>query len=93
MKRYWFKRRRYGAGRIPVTWEGWLLVIVFFSFFVFAVSTFFKNSAQASLHDYRWFQWTVIIATLLFLTTVSKTSPKGKWRWGRKPKDNPKEDF
>lgn len=27
--RYWFKRRRYGYGWVPVAWQGWLTLLVF----------------------------------------------------------------
>ena len=28
-KKYWFKRRRFGWGWTPVTWQGWLTVAFF----------------------------------------------------------------
>jgi hypothetical protein len=26
---YWFKQRQFGYGATPVTWQGWLLMLVF----------------------------------------------------------------
>ena len=94
---YWFKRRRYGYGWIPVTWQGWLalaiyLVVVVGGAFVFldAPQNTPEGTLPRTLGSYLAF---VAVAAVAFLAIVRSKAPKARWRWGRKPDDDPAEDF
>lgn len=90
---YWFKRRRYGWGWTPVTWQGWSVLGVFL---VYAIGTSVLLSLTTTLTDLQFiFTYLTLLslglAVMLWLTM--KHSPKGKWRWGWLETDNPEEDF
>ncbi len=29
MKKLWFKNKTYGYGRVPATWQGWLIILLY----------------------------------------------------------------
>lgn len=90
-KGYWFKRRRYGYGWIPVRWQGWVSVVGGILIIIGAAFTF--ASAPYS-NEGLWLYLTVVLTTVVLLLIVGATKgPKPKWRWGKKPGDNSKEDF
>jgi hypothetical protein len=92
--RFWFKRRRYGWGWMPCTWQGWVTVAVFIGIVVIGSKTILPaKPAQPSPRE-----WTVFfglnLAAVLFLIIVALVKgPIPRWRWGWKPGDNPDEDF
>lgn len=90
---YWFKRRRYGWGFTPVTWQGWLSLLVMI---LIAIGTSFilpYKQQNPSANDLTVFFIIIIIDIIGFFILALKTSPAPKWRWGKKSTDNPKEDF
>ena len=88
---YWFKRRRFGWGWTPTTWQGWLCVVL-------AVALIFANSLFLDTHYISWVRIslyavnTVAIIIVLVLISYAK-GPKPAWRWGKKPTDNSDEDI
>ena len=92
-KAYWFKRRRYGYGWTPATWQGMLSLLVFLVVVVgggFMIADTPKGQFTAGIAAY-------IIAVLLASAGLAIISiikgPPPKWRWGSKPDDNPHEDY
>lgn len=79
-KGYWFKRKVYGWGWTPVTWQGWLLTGVLLALIVVFASTIDENSPP------REYMFTFILpVTLLILTFIRiayKKGEKPKWQWG-----------
>lgn len=91
---FWFKRRRYGYGWIPTTWQGWLVVISFivivFSSSILLLKDVPENTYQSEVGVF----FTVVFLSILALVFIShRKGPKPKWRWGKKKSDNPKLDF
>lgn len=90
---YWFKRRRYGYGWVPVKPQGWASIILFLGFTMGSISLLDKVSKDMFVE----FLIAVIIFSLLSVLTMIIVSidkaPAPRWRWGRKPDDNPDEDF
>ncbi len=89
---YWFKRRRYGYGWVPVTSEGWIALGGYIFVLVIgsaSIDEMFTSEATVSIV----FILFTVVLTAMFLALVASKSPKPKWRWGRKPGDNPKEDY
>jgi len=72
----WFAARRYGFGSgRPITWQGWVVTIVFMG----AVT-----GLTLLLHE-RPFQMVaaIVLPTLLFMVISAKTTRGGwRWRWG-----------
>lgn len=90
MSKLWFKRRRYGYGWVPVTWQGFLTLFIYIGI-ILAVA--FIMDDDMGLGELFAFFVFVVIATLLLVTVSLFYGPKPKWRWGKSPDDNPKEDF
>ncbi len=88
---YWFKRRRYGFGWIPVTWQGWLtlalvLIIIFMGTYLYSTSARTSQSFFLLLN-------TIAMAIILGVIVSTWKGPSAKWRWGKKDDDNDEEDF
>jgi len=91
--KYWFKRKRYGYGWVPCSWEGWL----FISVAVISISlctTFLFSRYEEPTAEMWAIYWGVLIAHFVVMLAVTyMKGPKPKWRWGISETDNPEEDF
>ena len=92
-QKYWFKRRRYGYGWTPVTWQAWaslgvFLVIITGGTVVLEGAP--RHSLSAQLGVYLLI---VLIATISLIALAYFKGPKPKWRWGKRGHDNQDEDF
>ncbi len=89
-KKYWFKRRRYGWGWTPVTWQGWIAVAVPLAFVLIAARLLPDDPTPGERFGY----FGVIAFSLGAMIFFSyKYGPSPKWRWGRTPADDPDEDL
>ncbi len=93
MNNYWFKRKRYGYGFVPVTWQGWAsigiyLLVIFGGLLSIRDMPEDDFSAEASIY-----LLVVLIATSALIIVSYKHGPTLKWRWGKSDRDNPDEDF
>ncbi|HEV7288327.1 hypothetical protein [Sphingomonas sp.] len=71
---YWFAPKLFGWGATPVTWQGWLTMLVFIPAIVavlnWAPTQFIRlGVALPMLAVFVWFVWT-------------KTDGGFRWRWG-----------
>ncbi|MCA9344819.1 hypothetical protein KC946_03195 [Candidatus Saccharibacteria bacterium] len=91
--KYWFKRRRYGFGWFPVSWEAWCLIVIYLLLVIIG-SLFVGGESGSSLSSEVVIYLGLVLAGAVGLIFVSYLKgPKPKWRWGSKPTDNPTEDF
>ena len=90
-KKYLFKRRRYGWGWTPVSWQGW--VIVFVPLGVIIANAFLLPGENTTALNLLYYLIITFLLVILLILVVAKNSPKPKWRWGKKDTDNPEEDF
>ena len=81
MSRYWFKRRRYGWGWYPVTWQGWASVVIY------VVVVLGANSVLPVIG-----LPVLVVATLLLIYLCARKGPAPRWRWGASPSDDPNLD-
>lgn len=93
-KDYWFKRRRYGWGWVPVTWQGWVIVLAYIMLLP-AVALILADpsgdrrfSAEAA-----FFVLFAVVMTISLIRIGYRKGPKPKWRWGKKPGDKSGEDW
>lgn len=91
---FWFKRKRYGWGWIPATWQGWLIIVVEVLFILLSSVVLLKdvprNTYQSEVGIF--FALTFLsLSALVFITY--KKGPKPKWRWGKKKSDNSELDY
>jgi uncharacterized membrane protein len=90
---YWFKRRRYGWGWTPTTWQGWAIIIMYLAIVIGGVFMLRDTPDSQMSTEVGIFMIVVAIATA-FLVRISITKgPKPKWRHGKKDTDDPNEDF
>jgi len=73
----WFKRKTYGYGWIPVTWEGWAFTIAW----AIALYLLIININQD------WINLVVLIVMsgILFFVCYKK-GEKPRWQWGKENK-------
>jgi hypothetical protein len=89
-KRYWFKRKLYGWGWTPATWEGWLVIVFFLGAIIW--NAFRIDGMQHSVSDsvMNFVPQTVILVGILIGICFWKGEPP-KWMWGlpKKKEKNP----
>lgn len=78
---YWFKRKLYGWGWMPVRWQGWLVLL---GFVALVVLNFYRiDSASHSVSDtLRPFLLETIILVFVLIVVCIKTGEKPRWMWG-----------
>lgn len=92
-EKLWFKRRRYGWGWTPVTWQGWLCVVIFLAVIVSSVYTIPMKPNEPTTGQILLFSMYVGSAILILLGVSFMKGPSPKFRWGKKSTDNPEEDI
>ncbi len=92
-KQYWFKRRRYGWGWVPVSWQGWLSLGLFILVVLTAALRLPAKPAQPTTRQLIEFIGTFIVAVIALVVIGYAKGPVPRWRWGIKPGDNRHEDF
>lgn len=84
-KGYWFKRKAFGWGWTPVTWQGWLVTVGAVGLIVWnAFRLDVENSHDAILPFV--VQSVVIVSVLIWICYKTGESPK--WQWGIPEKDD-----
>ena len=81
---YWFKRRLYGWGWMPVTWQGWLVVGVAVAIFAVGLYSGVANDAPGMLFV------GPALGIVLILTFCYLKGERPKWMWGI-PKEDTRE--
>jgi len=92
-KNYWFKRRRFGWGWVPVTWQGFSVIAVGLLVVLTATFQLPPKPTQPTLSQLMTFFGIIVAVILCFLIIAYRKGPKPHWRWGSRPDDNPDEDF
>jgi hypothetical protein len=78
-EKFWFPAKRYGWGwGLPVTWQGWLVLVVFVSLLVAGVLWFPPSRDMLSFLVYA-----VFLCGVFGLICFAKGEPP-RWRWGDK---------
>lgn len=80
-ERYWFKRKIYGWGWTPATWQGWLLLAAFLAVFLFIFVPFVAGPEPTD-SDVVWFLIKIIVWSTLLILTSYLTGEEPKWQWG-----------
>lgn len=77
---YWFKRKLYGWGWTPVTWQGWLLIIVYILLIVVFSMTIDNTSPRQEVVF--TFILPVVLLTVALIRVCYRKGEKPKWQWG-----------
>ncbi|MES2622996.1 MAG: hypothetical protein V4576_01150 [Patescibacteria group bacterium] len=78
----WFKRKIYGWGWRPVTWQGWFTLLVYIVLLLACVSTLNNNSSPREVAVMGLLP--LIILTSALIRICYKKGEKPHWQWGRK---------
>lgn len=72
----WFRRKNYGWGWSPSTWEGCLVLLVWLVLFTFGLVKL----------DHEWLKNVVVmfVLTILLIWICYKKGEKPRWSWGRR---------
>jgi hypothetical protein len=92
-QKLWFKRRRYGWGWTPVTWQGWLCIVVFLAIVISSSFTLPMKPNEPTSGQILVFLMYVAGAVLALIGVSFMKGPLPKFRWGKKSTDNPDEDI
>lgn len=81
----WFRAKNYGWGWYPITWEGWLVTILFILFIVYRSNKVSLMFDTGSSFAFRYaFEVMFSVIPLLIICYIKGESPK--WRWENKIK-------
>jgi ACR3 family arsenite efflux pump ArsB len=85
MERYWFKRKLFGWGWYPSTWQGWSILGFYLLLVVLAAynASLLTSSSSDNLF---FFIPEVVFYTLILLLITFRTGESPKWQWERKRK-------
>jgi len=78
----WFKRKWYGWGWTPVTWQGWLVTLVYICLVILCALTINENSPAKEIAF--TFLLPVVLLTAAFIRIAYKKGESPKWQWGNK---------
>lgn len=81
---YWFKRKIWGWGWTPVTWQGWLATLLYIGLILFLVYTSEESipGNPDSGSNFLVLGLPVILLTTFFIFLLYKKGQKPKWQWG-----------
>ncbi|MEK7600538.1 MAG: hypothetical protein AAB463_01075 [Patescibacteria group bacterium] len=76
----WFKRKWFGWGWTPATWQGWLVTVVYIGLLVLFGLTIDDDSPRREVMFL--FILPALFLTITFLRIAYKTGEKPRWQWG-----------
>jgi hypothetical protein len=92
--KFWFKRKRYGWGWVPVTWQGWLLIVTEILFLLFSSEVLLRDVPENTYQSEVGIFLSLVFLSIVVLIFIShQKGPKPKWRWGKKKSDSPNLDY
>ena len=84
---YWFKRKLFGWGWTPATWQGWLVTLIYAALVIGFALTINEGSPPREVMS--TFILPVVLLTIVFIRIAVRTGEKPKWEWGwPEEKDN-----
>ncbi|HTH93024.1 MAG TPA: hypothetical protein VL576_00900 [Candidatus Paceibacterota bacterium] len=81
-KKLWFRRKRYGWGWYPVSWEGWVVLLLYV---VGMVHFVLLSNRQHSVSDALFaFAVPFVILNIVLIMICYQKGERPKWQWGEK---------
>jgi hypothetical protein len=81
-EKLWFKRKAYGWGWTPVTWEGWLVILVYVALMVAFGLTLYENSPVKEIVF--TFLLPVVLLSIALIRICYRKGEKPRWQWGKR---------
>jgi catechol 2,3-dioxygenase-like lactoylglutathione lyase family enzyme len=83
INKLWFRRKTYGWGWTPITWEGWLVtLLVVLIPFVIRLITKLLELDRTTQYFYTWASVPILFMALILI--CFRYGEKPKWQWGIK---------
>ncbi len=82
---YWFKRKLYGWGWTPASWQGWAVTLLYLALLIGLALTIDESAPANELALMLFLPLILLTATLIAI--CYKTGEKPKWTWGLPKKD------
>ena len=79
-KGYWFKRRLFGWGWVPVRWQGWLATAIYVAGIL--TLAFRLDDSATDSQAVKELLIPLAILTTAFIILCIKTGEKPRWQWG-----------
>ncbi len=80
MTKLWFKRKRYGWGWTPVTWEGWVVLVIYVAIILAAGFPIDDNSPTREIIF--TFALPIVLSTIAMIRICYKKGESPRWQWG-----------
>ena len=81
MKKLWFKRKTYGWGWTPSTWQGWGILFLYVLFLIQEFGRIDKLSHSGS-DTLMAFSPSFIVVTIFLILVCYATGEEPRWQWG-----------
>lgn len=78
----WFKRKSYGWGWVPVSWQGYVVTIVYIVLMITFPCINFREAPDGNL--FVGFVFPFVIFTSILIYICYKKGEKPAWQWGNK---------
>ena len=79
MEKKWFRRKLYGYGWTPVSWEGWLVLLIWVGLFTFGVAKMDHEGMKNLV--------IIFLMTGVLIYICYKKGERPKWQWGKRLED------
>jgi hypothetical protein len=81
-KKLWFRAKMFGWGWYPVSWQGWVIILIYVAGLI---PHFLEANKQHSNSDFLInFSIPFIVNTILLLVICYLTGERPRWRWNGK---------
>lgn len=90
-KDIWFKRKLYGWGWVPVTWQGWLVTLGYIILVMAFALTVDENSPSSEISFMLFLP--ILFLTILFIRLCYKKGEKPRWQWGKDKGDSNQDTY
>ena len=86
MKKKWFKRKAYGWGWYPATWEGWSILL---AFVVFEVWNFLRidGTSHSNSDTLRPFVVETFLMVIVLIGICYAAGERPRWQWGEEGRE------
>lgn len=85
-KKLWFRAKRFGWGWYPVTWQGWLVTILYAGLLFLFSMTIDETSSRSEVAF--TFILPIVFLTGFLIRIAYAKGEKPSWNWGTRKKDN-----
>ena len=88
-EKLWFKRKLYGWGWTPSSWQGWVSLIVYvvlISLIVMSREEYIPGNDMSG-SNFLTFALPIFLLTTFFIILLFKKGEKPRWQWGKNKED------